>query len=434
VERETRSNGGKPVTPLPGKPSLDRLRARWRLLWAAPVARGLIVAAGLLVVATLAGLALLWPGSSTIPGSAGTGHTEEAKVVSVTRTSCAEGMCRLVEVEVLGGTDRGRSAIVTLTPQSKAPDYDVGQRVRVLANERRSDVGAGSGVPPADLPDAKPGARPLGQYTYSIVDYDRRMPMLWLAIAFAALVILAGRLRGLLSLVGLGASILVVTQFVVPAMLEGRSAFLVALVGSLAAMFLTIALTSGLSVQSLAASLGIALSLVLAAALGLLYVNVAHLNGSGSELAFTLSQQRPGLSLQGLVLAGFVIGALGVLADMAVTQASAVMALRRADPGLGVRGLYREAFTIGRDHLSATVNTLVFAYVGASLPLLLLFTTAGVTFTDAINGQNVAESVIATLVGAIGVVASVPFTTGLAALLAAGLPAEALPADHAHHH
>jgi uncharacterized membrane protein len=408
------------------------MRERWRLLWAAPAARGLLVAAGLLLAATLAGLVLLWPGSSTTSGSSAIGHTESARVVSVTRSACEEGTCRFVEVEILSGPDRGRAAIVSLTPQAKAPSYDVGQRVRVLPNQRQSGVGAGA--PPARLPGANPGARPLGQYTYSIVDYDRRLPILWLALAFAALVVLAGRLRGLFSLVGLGLGILVVTQFVVPAMLEGRSPFLVALVGSLAAMFLTIGLTSGLSIQSLAAALGIALSLLVAAGLGLLYVHIAHLTGAGSDLAFTLRQQRPGLSLQGLVLAGFVIGALGVLADMAVTQASAVMALRRADPTLGPRGLYREAFTIGRDHLSATVNTLVFAYVGASLPLLLVFTTAGVTFTDAINSQDVAESVVATLVGAIGVVASVPFTTGLAALLASALPPEAVPVDHAHHH
>jgi uncharacterized membrane protein len=122
---------------------------------------------------------------------------------------------------------------------------------------------------------------------------------------------------------------------------------------------------------------------------------------------------------------------------MAVTQASAVMALRRANPELGLGAVYREAFAVGRDHLSATVNTLVFAYVGATLPLLLLFKTAGVTFTDAINTQEVSEAVIATLVGAIGVIASVPLTTGLAALLATGIPAKDIPVDehgHGHHH
>jgi uncharacterized membrane protein len=200
-------------------------------------------------------------------------------------------------------------------------------------------------------------------------------------------------------------------------------------------MLVTIALTSGLGVQSLAGALGIAASLLLASLLGLLYVHLAHLTGQASELAITLTQANPGLSLQGLVLAGFVIGALGVLADMSVTQASAVMALRRANPDLGIRTLYQEAFVVGRDHLSATVNTLVFAYVGASLPLLLVFKTAGITFTDAINGQEVAESIVATLVGSIGVIASVPFTTGLAAVLASGIPADAVPVDdHGHHH
>jgi uncharacterized membrane protein len=254
-------------------------------------------------------------------------------------------------------------------------------------------------------------------------------------VAFAVLVLLAARVRGLLALVGLGTSILVVTQFVVPTMLAGEPAFLVALVGALAAMWVTIVLTSGVGAQSLAAALGIALSLLLCAVLGIAFVHIAHLSGAGSEVAFTLRQQTPTLSLDGLVLAGFVIGAIGVLADTAVTQSSAVMALRRANPALGLRDMYREAFTIGRDHLSATVHTLVFAYVGASLPLLLVFKTAGITFTDAINGQQVAEPVVATLIGAIGVVATVPFSTGLAALLATRLPPDAVPADaHAHPH
>lgn len=153
------------LTPLFGRRIPDGTGARWQLLWAAPVARGLILAAGLLVAATFVGLALLWPESSSTADSATTGHTEEGSVISVTRSSCAEGVCRFVEVELLSGPDRGRSTIVTLTPQAKAPDYGVGQHVRVLANQRQAGVGAASAVPPADLPGAKPGARPLAQYT-----------------------------------------------------------------------------------------------------------------------------------------------------------------------------------------------------------------------------------------------------------------------------
>jgi uncharacterized membrane protein len=416
--------------------ALQLPREQWRVLWAARMGRVLLVSAMVLLAGTIAGMVALWPGSSgdvsTGPGT----RTESAKVVTTTTLSCATGQCRTVEIEILSGADKGRDAVVSLNAREGAAHYAVGDRVRVLANERQGGVAAtDSSTPPPDLPGARPGAKPLAQFSYSIVDFDRLRPIALLAGLFALLVILAGRLRGLLSLVGLGAGILAVSQFVVPAMVAHESPLLVALVGSLAAMFLTITLTSGLSAQSLAASLGIAASLLLAALLGLFYVHFAHLNGSGSDLAFTLKSTNPGLSLQGLVLAGFVIGALGVLADMAVTQASAVMALRRANPELSRRAVYREALTVGRDHLAATVNTLVFAYVGASLPLLLLFKTAGVSFDDALNNQDVAESVVATLVGAIGILASVPLTTGLATLLATDIPADEIPVDaHGHHH
>ena len=404
--------------------ALDRLgRDHWRLLWRTPAGRAFLLAAIGLVVVTVIGLLALWPGSAGAGDTSAKGHTEPARVTGVSKSVCEAGQCRLVEIELLGGSDKGRSSVVTLDPRGRAPEYDVGQRVRVLKNQLE---------PQSDLPGA---VATLAKYSYSIVDYDRRLPMLWLALAFSVLVILAARVRGVLALVGLGVSLLIVTQFVIPAIVDDKSAFLVALIGSLAAMLLTIALTSGAGVQSLAAALGIAASLFLASALGLLYVHVAHLTGQGTELAQALTFGGSGVSLQGLVLAGFVIGTLGVLADTGVTQASTVMALRRANPGMSLRRLYSEAFTVGRDHLSATVHTLVFAYVGASLPLLLLFKTAGVSFTDAINSQEVAEAVVATLVGSIGIIASVPFTTGLAAAMAMSIPADEVPADdHAHHH
>jgi uncharacterized membrane protein len=129
-----------------------------------------------------------------------------------------------------------------------------------------------------------------------------------------------------------------------------------------------------------------------------------------------------------------LVGALGVIADTAVTQASAVTALRRTNPALGARRLYREAFTVGRDHLSATIHTLVLAYTGAALPLLLVMRQARLPLGDALNAQTIAEPIVATLVGCIALIAAVPLTTSLAATLVARVPADALPADHGHGH
>ncbi len=248
------------------------------------------------------------------------------------------------------------------------------------------------------------------------------------------------RWKGLRSLVGLAASLALVTQFLVPAILEGSSPLLVALVGSLAVMLVTITLAHGTGVTSLAAMLGSAVSLLVTALLALLFVEAAQITGFSSEegslLSSSASREGTQLSLSGLVLAGMVVGALGVLDDVTVSQASTVLALRRANPVQRLRRLFAEGLAVGRDHLSATVNTLVLAYVGAALPILLIFETQGTSFGDAVNREIVASEIVAMLVGSIGLVLAVPLTTALAAVLAHRLPAEALQGEdaHAHHH
>jgi|HubBroStandDraft_3_1064219.scaffolds.fasta_scaffold380511_1 uncharacterized membrane protein len=120
--------------------------------------------------------------------------------------------------------------------------------------------------------------------------------------------------------------------------------------------------------------------------------------------------------------------------DLDLLDPDAVMALRRADPSLTARRLYRSAFQVGRDHLSATIHTLVLAYAGASLPLLLITHSTGVGLVDAVSAQDIAEPVVATLIGCVGLVCAVPLTTGLAALLVSRIPGSALDGGHSHHH
>ena len=251
-----------------------------------------------------------------------------------------------------------------------------------------------------------------------------------MAIALAVLSALVLRLRGLLAVVGVALSLAVVLWFLVPAILDGKPALLVALVASLAVMFVTLTLTNGLGAQTLAAALGVTATLLLTCALAWLVAGFLRLDGRGEgELAAVR-----GVSLQGVVLASMLIGALGVLADTAVTQASAVMALRRANPALAARGLYREAVIVGRDHLSATIHTLVLAYAGAVLPLLLLLRASQTPSADLLSSQSIATPIAATVVGVVALIAAVPLTTGLAAMLVARVPAQAVPEGHHHHH
>ncbi|MBB4662761.1 YibE/F family protein [Conexibacter arvalis] len=385
--------------------------------------RLLVAAVALLAVATVVGLVLLWPGEREAPAgvASGSGATVGAEVVRVIEGRCpgpAEQSCRSAVVAV----DEGPRVRLDLGPSELVPDLDVGDAVRVQ---------------PVAVPEGLPkGAQaPEGAAPYVFAGVERRGTLLWLAVAFGAMVIAMARWRGLLAIAGFVLSLALVVRFVVPAILDGRPALLVALVGALAVMFVTVALTYGLTAQSAAAAVGIAITLSLATAVGALAIHTAKLDGRSGELASALTQSAGEVSLQGIVLAGLVLGCLGVLADMAVTQASAVMAVRRANPRLGARRLYREGYAVGRDHLVATTHTLMLAYAGATLPLLLVLQSGGVPTADALNLQDLSEPIVATLVGSMALLVSVPITTGLAAAVVARIPASALPEgghDHAH--
>jgi uncharacterized membrane protein len=382
----------------------------------APAGRVLLGAVALLALFTVAGLIALWPGSApgSKAGAALGGPTTQATVVSSRIADCGGPVkqdCRQIVVSVDGRDER-----ITLGPLVARPaDPSPGDHVRV------TPVATPEGAPP-------PAER------WSFVTIERRGALLWLVVALAVVAVVIVRLRGLLAVLGIFVSLAIVVEFIVPAMLAGKPALLVALVGSLAVMFVTLLLTHGLSAQTLAAALGIGSTLLATCVLAIVAVGLVHLDGHSSELTVFLSQENGAISLEGIVLAGMVIAALGVLTDTAVTQASAVAALRRADPRQSVVALYRGAFAVGRDHLSATVHTLVLAYAGTALPLLLVMRSSGVGFGDALNTQDVAEPVAAALVGCLALMAAVPITTGLAAFLVGRTPAAALGDGHGHAH
>ena len=367
-------------------------------------------------VGTVVGLMVLWPGGVDAPVSEGlAAETERAEVESVTYEACPPpqtGRCGEADARLESGPDSGEVTTLVVGGAGPEPELDPGDRVRVARSEPA----------PTEAPGAESNPPAPAGPAYTLVDFERRGPMLWLAVAFAALVVLFVRLRGALSLLGLAISLAVVLAFIVPAILDGGSPLAVAIVGSLAVMLATISLAHGLGPKSLAAMLGTAVSLALVALLASVFTNVANLTGLASEEATILLQGGADVSLEGLLLAGIVIAALGVLDDVTVSQASTVLALRSANPRLSFSDLYGAAFRVGRDHVSATVNTLVLAYVGASLPLLLIFSSGEIGLIDAVNTELIAKEVVGTLVGSIGLIAAVPVTTALTALVARELP------------
>jgi uncharacterized membrane protein len=387
------------------------------------VTRALTAVAVIVAAGTAAGLAILWPGHDRAQVRTDLGvDSRKAEVDEVVETTCpglGEQRCQLVTARLTDGRGAGKRIQLQLTAiRGLDPDLDPGDKIRVTR-----------------APEPPAGQPAIAGPAWSFYDFQRGRPLLILALMFAAVVLIFARLRGALSLLGLAASLALVLVFVVPAILDGKSPVAVAVVSSLAVALITIPLAHGAGPKTLAAVLGTAASLLLTVLLAWLFTNAAHLTGLANEEASFLQLAGANLSLQGLLLAGMVIGALGVLDDVTVSQSSTVLALRSANPTLGFRRLFALAQHVGRDHVSATVNTLVLAYVGASLPILLIFHSSDLGVGDALTTETVATQVVGTLVGSIGLIAAVPLTTALATALALDEDPKALAESeqgHAH--
>jgi uncharacterized membrane protein len=257
-----------------------------------------------------------------------------------------------------------------------------------------------------------------GRHIFFITDYVRSAPLLWLMLLFVAATLLLSGWQGARSLAGMGVGLLIIVGFIVPQILEGRDPVLVAVAGSVVMMSISLYLVYGWTPKTHVATAGLFLSLVLTGFLALWFVGWARLSGFGAEEAGFLQVAGVRLDTQGLLLAGIIIGTLGALDDIAIGQTSAIFELAKANPGLGWTDLFRHGMVIGRDHLAAMVNTLFLAYVGAALPLLLMFSVYSEPLGMTINREIIAEEIVRTLVGSLGLLAGVPLTSLIAALVA----------------
>ncbi|MER5773223.1 YibE/F family protein [Streptomyces sp. NPDC002039] len=392
---------------------------------AAPVSKHLrkVIAAVLIPFATAVfiGMVVLWPGGAPAHERTGVGfdrQTQQGKVVTLAQVDCKSvnasqvpptgdtstpegreaqaaqtGECKKATVEVTSGPDKGRTFFEIVQPG--AP--------RQLAS--------GQEVVVAYAPDAPRDLQ------YSVIDVNRKFPMALLAGIFAIAVVIVGRMRGLFALIALAVSFTVLTLFILPAILQGSNPLLVAVIGASAIMLIALYMCHGLTARTSVAVLGTLVSLLLIGLLGSWFIGWAFLSGNTDDNTGLIHGLYPEIDMSGLLLAGVIIGSLGVLDDVTVTQTSAVWELHQADPKMGPRALYRAGIRIGRDHIASVVNTLVLAYAGAALPLLLLFSIANSSMGSVANSELVAEEIVRTLVGSIGLVASVPVTTALAALV-----------------
>jgi len=366
------------------------------------IRRALFIAVVPFIVLTLIGLVILWPGE---PPRRLQGDFASPDRVGATVTNVEE-----VECQAIPGQESFRCAEVTARiDEGDEAGTDVSFETSETTQARRISVG--------DKIFVGRSLNDPNENRYFFIDYQRGVPLLALGILFAVVVIALSRLRGLAALVGLGISLFILLAFVLPAILEGKSPIAVAAVGSAAIMFAALYMAHGINVRTTTAVLGTMVSLLLTCLLAAFFLDIVSFTGFGSEEAVFLQVSAAQVNLQGLIFAGVIIGTLGVLDDVTVTQASAVWEIHYANPRYSARQLYSSALRIGRDHIASTVNTLVLAYAGASLPLLILFTLADTPLTQTLTNEVVAQEIVRTLVGSIGLVASVPITTGLAALV-----------------
>ncbi len=254
-----------------------------------------------------------------------------------------------------------------------------------------------------------------GTTAYTFYEYERSTALLLLLLLFVVAILVLGRWRGAGALAGLGVSLLVIVGFLLPSLLDGNQAVLVALVAASLIAFVALYLAHGVTPLTTVALLSTFAALVVTGVLSWIFVRLADFTGYTDDSTQMLDALQVPIDPRGILLAGIVIGSLGVLDDVTVTQVSAVAELRTARPDLPATELYGQALRIGRDHISSTVNTLFLAYAGASLPLLLLFSEAGQGIGSIVTRELVAVEIVRALVGSIGLVSAVPISTWLAA-------------------
>ena len=384
---------------------------------AARIVVGLLAAIG---IAVIIGAILLWPSGRKVDiplpyqnATGGAVTTEAGHVLRSALGFCGSpsagkvltaepkpgepggAQCSEVLVAIDSGPNTAATTLFEFTPGPGQPQLKPGDEVRII---RQVDQ--------------------QGTTSYGFYDYERTWPLVALAAVFAVVIVAVARWRGLLALVGIVVAFLVLVVFLLPALRDGAPAVPVSLVASAAILYVVIYLAHGVSLRTSAALLGTLTSLLLAAVLSWAAIGLAHLTGLSEEQNNEVSAYMGNVSITGLLLAGFIIGSLGVLNDVTVTQASTVFELAGMGTETTRRTIFLGAMRVGRDHIASTVYTLVLAYAGSSLPLLLLFSVANRSLGDVLTSESVAIEIARSAVGGIALALSVPLTTAIATVLA----------------
>ncbi|GAB2522513.1 hypothetical protein GCM10027167_26840 [Nocardia heshunensis] len=395
---------------------------------------GLLAVIGLAVIA---GLIWLWPSSQHVDiplpmqgAGGGAVATQAATVIKQDLGPCGSGtagqvldqepellpaaqrQCTRSVVSIESGADQGKWAMLVTSPGPDQAHLQVGDKIRIA---------------PQSVP--KDPTKPVGTdnplvTSYTFNDYARGMPLIIIVVLFAVVIIAVARWRGLRALIGLVIAFGVLVFFLLPAMLAGEPAIPVAVVAGAVILYAVLYLAHGVNLRTSSALLGTLTSMALAAGLSWAALKATRLTGLSEEQNTNVAAYIQHVSITGLLLAGFIIGSLGVLNDVTITQASAAFELAAIDEKANRRSIFAAAMRVGRDHIASTVYTLVLAYAGGALPLLLLFSVAGRPITDVLTSDAVGIEIARAAVGGIALALSVPLTTAIAVLLARPLGAK----------
>ncbi|QHE71088.1 YibE/F family membrane protein [Rhodococcus sp. WAY2] len=384
---------------------------------AAKVVIGLLVVIG---IAVLIGAIALWPSKQDVAvdlpfqsAQGGVAVTEAGTVTMQNIGPCGSSSagraftgspvppptdayeCQRSIVDIESGPNAGTQTLLEIIPGPGQPDLRVGESIRL---SRQTDVN--------------------GTTEYSFEDYARGWPVTLIALTFAVVVIVVARWRGLRALVGIVVSFGVLVLFMLPALLDGKPAIPVALVSGAIILYAVLYLAHGVSLRTSSALLGTLASMLLAAVLSYVTIVMTQLTGLSEEQNTNVQAYIQHVSITGLLLAGFIIGSLGVLNDVTITQAASAFELASLDPDASRRQIFGSAMRVGRDHIASTVYTLVLAYAGGALPLLLVFSVAGRSIQDVLLSDAVSIEIVRSAVGGIALALSVPLTTAIAVVLA----------------
>lgn len=316
--------------------------------------------------------------------------TYEAQVTNIS----LQNKQQVVQVDITSGDKKGQQVLIPQFDQQQTTRQNIQKGDKILISFMNG---------------------PNGQSNAFIVDHIRRDKLLLLFFIFLIVVFAIGRWKGFFSFLGMVFSFLIIAQFIVPNIIQGNDPLLISLLGSLFIIPVTFYISHGVNTKTTIAVVGTFISLALTGILAYIFVTVTRLTGYAAEEAIFLQAASGGsLDIRNLLLAGIVIGAMGVLDDITVSQTSIVDKLAKANLKYTRKDLFFHGMDVGRDHIASLVNTLILVYTGAALPLFLLFSQSNVSYNQIINQEIVATEIVRTLVSSIGIIAAVPITTFIA--------------------